>query len=65
MTSTIIPFTYLCYILKELTNIYDREYDWLGPDITLNTQGQYIPILLVVIVMLNTPRQNYYGVIYY
>ena len=29
---------------------HSREYDWLVPDLTLNTQGRYIPILPVVLV---------------
>ena len=31
---------------------YYREYDWLGPDTALNTQGQYILIFLVVLITL-------------
>ena len=31
------------------------EYYWLGPDLTQNTQGRYILILPVVVVMLTLP----------
>ena len=34
---------------------YYGEYDWLDPELTRNTRGQYIPILPAEIVMLTLP----------
>ena len=40
------------------------EYDCLGPNLMQNTQGQYVHILLVEVVMLTPPGKNHYRVIY-
>ena len=37
---------------------YSVEYNWLGPDLTQNTRGQYIPILMVAFVMLTPSRHK-------
>ena len=37
------------------SKLYSGEYDWLGPDLTQNGQGQYIPILTVAVVILTLP----------
>ena len=34
------------------------EYDWLGPYLTQNTQGQYILILPAVLITLATLRHS-------
>ena len=41
------------------------KYDWLGPELTQNTQGRNILILPVVVFMLSPPGKNHYRVIYY
>ena len=42
---------------------YSGEHYWLGPDITQNTRGLYITILMVAVVMLTPPGNNHYRVI--
>ena len=34
------------------------EYYWSGSDLTQNTRGQYIPLLLVAVVILTPPEQK-------
>ena len=41
------------------------EYYWLGPELTQNTWGQYIPIFPVGVSMLTPPGHKHYRVIYY
>ena len=43
---------------KETPNLYPVEYDWLGPDLTQNTWGQYIPILPVLVFILTSIGHN-------
>ena len=42
---------------------HSGEYDWLGPDLMWNTQGWYIYIFLVAVVMVTPNRHNHYIVI--
>ena len=34
---------------------HSREYDWLGPYLTQNTLGRYIPIFPVAVIVLTPP----------
>ena len=45
---------------ERLSQPHSGEYDWLGPDLTRNTRGRYIPILLIVLVTitLDGPAQR-------
>ena len=47
-----------------LSQSHSGEYDWLGPDLPVNTGGQYIHILLLAVVMLTYTGHNHYRVIY-
>ena len=44
--------------VERRSQLYSRECDWLGPDLTRNTQGRYIPIFPVAAVMLTLPGHN-------
>ena len=58
--------------MKDTHIIYSGKYDWLYPDLTRNTMGQYIPILLVVLIILTpyvperrfSPNLYLYHIIY-
>ena len=43
---------------KRRSQLYSRELYWLGPYLTQNTWGRYIPILSVEFVMLNPPAHK-------
>ena len=47
------------------TQSYYGYRDWLGPDLTRNKRGRYMPILPVAVALLTPPGQNYYRFIYY
>ena len=34
---------------------HSSDYDWLGPELTQNIRGRYIPIFPLAIVMLTSP----------
>ena len=49
---------------KRRSQSHSRECDWLGPDLTQNRQGHYIPIFPVAVVILTPPGHNNYEVVY-
>ena len=51
----VLHFTLTVEYGKRCPQLHSRKYDWLVPDRTKNTQGSYIPILPVVIIMLTPP----------
>ena len=40
------------------TQSYSGYRDWLGPDLTRNKRGRYMPILPVAVALLTPPGQN-------
>ena len=50
---------------ERILQLHPGEYDYLVPDLMQSTQGRYIFILPVVVVMLILYGKNNYRVIYY
>ena len=50
LDSDVIPFASTSKTVKDTRNHITKEYDWLGPDLTQNTQGWYILILPEVLI---------------
>ena len=49
----VIPFTLRVEDYERHSKPYLGKYAWLGPDLTQNTRGRYIPILPEVRITLN------------
>ena len=53
--SDVLPFTFNVEDGEIRSQSHSREYYWLGPYLTQNTQGLYIPLLPVEVDMLTPP----------
>ena len=56
----VLPFTFHVESFEGHSQPYSREYDWLGPDFTQNTQVCYILILPAVLINPVTVRPSVY-----
>ena len=54
LDSDVLPFSFRVEDGERRSQPYSREYDWLGPDLTLNTQGPYTLVLPEVFITLVT-----------
>ena len=63
LTQNVLLLTSLKRSGKKLPQLHPRKYDCLVTDLTLNTRGWYIPILLVAFVVLSPFGHNHYRVI--
>ena len=67
-----LPSTSPFKMVKDAPILYSAEYYFLGPDLTRNTRGQYIPIFPVFFITPNLdvparrfiPNLSYYHIIY-
>ena len=53
LDSDVLPFNFRLVDSERDSHPHPREYNWLGPDLTRNTQGRYKHILPVVLITPN------------